>query len=58
MEEISTVWDALAVLDIFYKANSKREEDQQVSYKEFYNEELNRVINLTDQYVDWIEQKA
>jgi hypothetical protein len=55
LEEVSTVWEVLAVLDAFYKANSKREEDQQVSYKEFYNEELNRVINLTDQYVEWIE---
>jgi hypothetical protein len=52
------MWDGIVVLDFFYKANLKREEDQQASYKDFYNESINRDINLSDQYADWIEQKA
>ena len=43
---IDLIWDSIAVLDFFYKANLKREEDVQISYKEFYNESLNRDINL------------
>ena len=45
------------MLDFFYKANLKREEDQQISYKEFYNESLNRDINLQEQYEEYVEQK-
>ena len=54
---IDLIWDSMVVLDYFYKANLKREEDVQISYKEFYNESLNRDINLQDQYEDWVEQK-
>ena len=46
------------MLDCFYKANIRREEDKQISYKEFQNETLNNRINLQEQYVQWIEQKA
>lgn len=45
------------MLDYFHKANSKREEPQQLSYKEFYNNTLNTVINLAEQYEEWVEQK-
>jgi hypothetical protein len=57
-ETLDIMWDGIVVLDFFYKANLKREEDQQASYKDFYNESINRDINLSDQYADWIEQKA
>jgi hypothetical protein len=45
------------VLDYFHKANQKREEPDQVPYKDFYNEEFNRDVNLQDQYEDWLEQR-
>lgn len=54
-ESAEWLWEAVQVLDFFYKANLKREEDQQISYKEFYNESLNRDINLQEQYVEWAE---
>lgn len=56
-ETADTLWDAIQVLDYFYKANLKRDEGNQLGYKEFYNESLNRDINLSDQYEGWIEQK-
>lgn len=57
VETTEVIWDAIQVLDYFYKANQKRDESDQIAYKEFNNEALNRDINMQDQYADWIEQK-
>jgi hypothetical protein len=54
-EESDSLWDTITVLDYFHKANSKREEPQQLSYKEFYNDSLNTAISLAEQYEEWIE---
>ena len=56
-ETTETIWEAIQVIDYFYKANQKREDGEQISYKEFYNEALNRDINLEEQYIEWLEQK-
>lgn len=45
------------VLDVFYKANLKREEKDQINFKEFYNESVYENVNIQDQYEDWVEQK-
>lgn len=34
-EELDKLWEAVFVLDVFYKANLKREEADQVSYRQF-----------------------
>ena len=56
-EITDAIWEAINVLDHFYKANLKREEQDQIPCKEFYNEVLNKDINLQEQYDDWAEQK-
>ena len=38
--------EAIQVLDIFYKANNKREEEDKIPYQEFQNETLNNKIDL------------
>ena len=53
----ASFWEAITVLDVFYKANYKREDDDQISYKEFYNEIVNNNVNLADQYEDWLQGK-
>ena len=50
-----SLWEAIQVLDYFYKANLKREEDQQISYRDFYNQSLNRDINLEEQYLEYVD---
>jgi len=39
---------AVRVLDIFNEANDKRSLKQRVHYKEFYNDAINREVNLRD----------
>lgn len=52
------LWEAIQVLDIFYKANQKRDEDEKLSFKEFYNETVNYNVNLNSEYDDWLQQKS
>jgi hypothetical protein len=52
----SDVWDPIQVLDVFYKANLKREENS-ISYKEFYNDAINQNVKLDEQYEDYLSQK-
>jgi hypothetical protein len=47
------VWDPIQVLDVVYKANLKREH-REISFKEFYNEEINNSVKLDEQYEDWL----
>ena len=50
------MWEPIQVLDIFYKANLKRE-DKSIIYREFYNDTINNNVKLEDQYEEWLSQK-
>ena len=49
------LWEAVPVLDAFYKANLKREEG--VDYREFQNTAVNELLNIEEQYDEWLEQR-
>lgn len=51
------MWDEIQVLDYFYKANIKRDDNDQISYKYFYNEEISNNVQLENHYAEWLEQK-
>ena len=54
-EDRDLLSDAMEVLNIFYKANIKRDLKDQVSTRLFYNEEVNKIDNIQDDYDKWLE---
>ncbi|CDW90384.1 hect e3 ubiquitin [Stylonychia lemnae] len=44
-------------LDIFNEANNKRPLKLRLSYKEFYNDAINKELNLQDHFVQWIQER-
>lgn len=56
-EQAPPDFEFLQVLDHFFQANLKREGAEQVAIREFYNDAINRSVNLGEQYEDWVEQK-
>lgn len=44
-------------MNIFSKANMKRDETEQIDYREFYNDEINNLGNIQEYYEIWQEQK-
>jgi hypothetical protein len=45
------------VLDIFNDANTKRPIKTRVHYKEFYNDAINKEVNLREHLLLWLQQK-
>jgi hypothetical protein len=45
---------AMRVLDLFNEANNKKPLKQRVDYKEFYNDAINKELNLKEHYEMWI----
>jgi hypothetical protein len=45
------------VLDIFNEANNKKRRKEKISYKEFYNDAINKEVSLRDHYITWIQER-
>jgi hypothetical protein len=48
----SSIENAVRLLDIFNEANKIRA--TKVDFKEFYNDAINREVNLKDHFMSWI----
>jgi hypothetical protein len=44
-------------LDIFNIANNRRAQKQRIHYKEFYNDAINKDVNLKDHLIMWIQER-
>ncbi len=49
--------NAVKVLDIFHEANNQRSLSQRIHYKEFYNDAINKEVNLEDHLKKWIHER-
>lgn len=47
----------MKVLDVFNSANDKRTIKNRVPFKEFYNDAINKEVNLKDHLIVWIQEK-
>ena len=45
---------AVRVLDVFNEANNLKPFKERVDYKEFYNDAINKEVNLKDHYIMWV----
>ena len=45
---------AVRVLDVFNEANNLKALKERVDYKEFYNDAINKEVNLKDHYIMWV----
>ena len=45
---------AVRVLDVFNEANNIKPAKERVDYKEFYNDAINKEVNLKDHYIMWV----
>lgn len=45
---------SVRVLDVFNQANNQLPIKERIDYKEFYNDAINKEINLADHYSQWI----
>lgn len=48
---------AVRVLDIFNEANNLKPFLDRVDYKEFYNDAINKEVNLKDHYIMWVSER-
>lgn len=48
---------AVRVLDIFNEANNLKPFGERVDYKEFYNDAINKEVNLKDHYIMWVSER-
>ncbi len=48
---------AVRVLDVFNDANLLKPFKERVDYKEFYNDAINKDVNLKDHYEMWIVER-
>lgn len=49
--------DAVRFLDIFNEANNKKDMKHRLNYKEFYNDAINKEVNLKDHFIMWINER-
>jgi hypothetical protein len=48
---------AVRVLDVFNEANNLKPFKERIDYKEFYNDAINKEVNLRDHYVMWVQER-
>ena len=48
---------AVRVLDVFNDANNLKSIKERVDYKEFYNDAINKDVNLKDHFEQWIVER-
>lgn len=48
---------AVRVLDIFNDANNTKPLKHRIDYKEFYNDAINKEVNLNDHFEVWILER-
>ena len=49
--------DSIRLLDIFNDANNQRNLKNRINYKEFYNDAVNKEVNLRDHFIMWIKER-
>ena len=45
------------MLDVFNDANNLKRIKERVDYKEFYNDAINKEVNLQDHFGHWIQER-
>lgn len=53
----SVIEIAVRVLDIFNEANNRKPLKERIPYKEFYNDAINKEVNLKDHLLTWIGER-
>lgn len=48
---------AVRVSDVFNEANNLKTFKERVEYKEFYNDAINKEVNLKDHYIMWVQER-
>lgn len=48
---------AVRVLDVLNDVNNKRNQKERIDYKEFYNDSINKDVNLKDHFDQWIIER-
>ena len=48
---------AVRVSDVFNEANNLKLFKDRVEYKEFYNDAINKEVNLKDHYIMWVQER-
>ena len=48
---------AVRVSDVFNEANNLKPFKDRVEYKEFYNDAINKEVNLKDHYIMWVQER-
>lgn len=48
---------AVRVLDLFNDSNNAKDVKERIDYKEFYNDAINKEVNLGDHYDVWILER-
>ncbi len=48
--------DAIELLDIFYNTNEDKRTTE-IDFREFYNDSINKEVNIQDHYDIWLELK-
>jgi len=48
---------AVKVLDFLNEANNKKSIKDRVDYREFYNDAINKEVNLGDHFEVWIRER-
>ena len=52
-----TIEVAVRVVDTFNEANNIKSFKERVEYKEFYNDAINKEVNLKDHYEQWVLER-
>lgn len=47
----------MRVIDVFNEANNKKPIKERIDYKEFYNDAINKEVNLRDHFESWIIER-
>lgn len=48
---------AVRVLDVLNEGNNLKAFKERVEYKEFYNDAINKEVNLKDHYIMWLKER-
>ena len=49
--------NCVLVLDVFNEANEKRDQKNKIDFKEFYNDAINKEVNLGDHIKLWVIER-
>ena len=52
-----SIKNCVLVLDIFNEANEKRDQKNKIDFKEFYNDAINKEVNLSDHIKLWVSER-